>query len=406
MILPRVRLVLAALSIAVLAGCATEEKAPPPPPPPPAPAMPLAAHPMTGEEPGFIRLSNMPKSTTPVRVGVLLPFSNGSAATRALAQAMLKSAELALFDAGNPDMLLITADEGSTPDQAAAGARALLAKGAEIIVGPLFSQSVTAVAPIAFDRGVPVIAFSSDRTVAQPGVYLLSFQPENEVKRIVSYAASQGHSSFAALIPNSAYGDHIAAAFSSDVSALGAQITEIGRYDPSTGNVTEPAGAVAKSHPDVVLIAQGGSLLKQIAPILAYDGLDSGHVQLLGTGLWDDPSIESVPPLTGGWFPAPAPAADDAFDAKYQADFGTTPPPLASLAYDAVSLAALLAPGKPYQRFTPAAITDPNGFAGVDGIFRFNPDGTAERGLAVMAVEPDGFKVVAPAPLTFQHQGS
>ncbi len=368
--------------------------------------MPLAAHPMTGEEPGFIRLSNMPKNVTPVRVGVLLPFSNGSAATRVLAQAMLKSAELALFDAGNPEILLITADEGSTPDQAAAGARTLLAKGAEIIVGPLFSGSVAAVAPIAQDRGVPVIAFSSDRTVAQAGVYLLSFQPENEVKRIVSYAASQGHSSFAALIPGNAYGDHIAAAFRDDVSALGGQITDVGRYDPATGNVTDPAGAIAKSHPDVVLIAQGGGLLKQIAPILAYDGIDSGHVQLLGTGLWDDPSIQTVPQLTGGWFPAPAPAADDAFDAKYKSDFGASPPPLASLAYDAVSLAALLAPGQPYHRFTPAAITDPNGFAGVDGIFRFNPDGTAERGLAVMAVEPDGFTVVSPAPVTFQQQGS
>ena len=348
----------------------------------------------------------MPKSVTPVRVGVLLPFSNGSAATRALAQAMLKSAQLALFDAGNPNILLITADEGSTPDQAAAGARSLLSKGAEIIVGPLFSPSVAAVAPIARDRGVPVIAFSSDRSVAQQDVYLLSFQPENEVKRVVTYAASQGHSSFAALIPNNAYGDHIAAAFRDDVTGLGAQVTNIGRFDPATGNVTEPASAVAKSKPDVVLVAQGGSLLKQMAPILAYDGIDSAHVQLLGTGLWDDSTIEASPELTGGWFPAPAPSADDAFDAKYKADFGSAPPPLASLAYDAVSLAALLAPGTPYHRFTPEAITDPNGFAGVDGIFRFNSDGTAERGLAVMAVEPDGFKVVSPAPVTFQHQGS
>ncbi|HUJ03376.1 MAG TPA: ABC transporter substrate-binding protein, partial [Rhizomicrobium sp.] len=126
--------------------------------------MPPAAHPMTAEEPGFLRLSNMPQNKVPVRVGLLLPFSNGSAATRALAQAMLKSAELALFDSGNPNILLITADEGSTPEQAAAGAKALLAKGSEIIVGPLFSPSVNAVAPIARDRGVPVLAFSSDRT--------------------------------------------------------------------------------------------------------------------------------------------------------------------------------------------------------------------------------------------------
>jgi len=361
---------------------------------------------MTGEEPGFIRLSNMSQNVVPVRVGVLLPFSNGSAATRALAQSMLKSAELALFDANNPNILLITADEGSTPDQAVAGAKSLLAKGAEIIIGPLFAQSVTAIAPIAQDRGVPVIAFSSDRTVVQPGVYLLSFQPENEVKRIVTYAASQGHSSFAALVPNNAYGDHIAAAFQKDVTNLGAQVAGIARYDVATGNVTDPAKAIADSKPDAVLIAQGGSLLKQMAPTLTFDGIDSGKVQLLGTGLWDDPTIESETALSGGWFPAPAPAADDVFNEKYKTDFGVEPPPLAALAYDAMSLAALLAPGVPYHRFTPAAISDPNGFAGVDGIFRFNPDGTAERGLAVMGVKPDGFVVVSPAPVTFQHQGS
>lgn len=396
----------AAVSIAALIGCAPPE-APPPPPPPAAvaPSAPLAAHPMTGEEQGFIRLPNMSKNHTPVRVGVLLPFTNGSAATRALAQSMLKAAELALFDANNPDILLITADEGSTPETAAAGARALLAKGAEIIVGPLFSPSVNAVAPIARDRGVPVIGFSSDRRVAGGGVYLLSFQPENEVKRIVAYAASQGHSNFAALIPNNAYGDHIVAAFKQDVPASGGQIVDIERYDTATGNVTDTARAIAAAHPDTVLIAQGGMLLKQMAPTLTYDGIDSSKVQLLGTGVWDDPSIESVPALSNGWFPAPAPDAGDTFTGKYKANFGSSPPTLAALAYDAISLAALLAPGTPYHRYTAETLTDPNGFAGVNGIFRFNPDGTSERGLSVMAVEPDGFKVVSPAPTTFQAQG-
>lgn len=361
---------------------------------------------MTQEEPGFIRLPNMSRNAVPVRVGVLLPFSNGSAATRALAASMLKAAELAVFDAHNPNILLITADEGSTPETAASGARALLAQGAEIIVGPLFSASVLAVAPIARDRGVPLVAFSSDRKVAGNGVYLLSFQPENEVKRIVSYAASQGHTRFAALVPRNAYGDHILQAFRDDVSAAGAQVADVERYDPSTGNVTEPARAIAQANPDTVLVAQGGSLLKQMAPTLTYDGIDSSKIKLLGTGVWDDASIQREPVLEGGWFPAPMPDNDNAFNAKYRAAYGANAPQLATLSYDAISLAALLASGEPYHRFTPAALADPNGFAGVNGIFRFNPDGTSERGLAVLSVEPGGFEVVSPAPTTFQPQGS
>ena len=163
----------AVLAIAVLAACTTEAPLKPPPPPPVAPIasapVTVPTHPLTSDQPNFLKLGNMQNGQTPVRVGVLLPFSNGSAGTRALSASMMKSAELALFDAGNSNIVLISADEGSTPESAAAGARSLLAQGAEIIIGPLFSQSVTAVAPIARDRAVPVISFSTDRSVAGDG---------------------------------------------------------------------------------------------------------------------------------------------------------------------------------------------------------------------------------------------
>jgi len=108
--------------------------------------------------------------------------------------------------------------------------------------------------------------------------------------------------------------------------------------------------------------------------------------------------------LLGGWFAAPEPDADNIFVTHYHDAFGANPPQLASLAYDAVALIALLSNGTPYHRFTAAALSDPNGFAGVSGMFRFNPDGTSDRGLAVLEVAPDGFHVVSPAPKTFQSQ--
>jgi hypothetical protein len=71
------------------------------------------------------------------------------------------------------------------------------------------------------------------------------------------------------------------------------------------------------------------------------------------------------------------------------------------LSYDAVSLVSVLSNGIPYRRFTDAALTDPNGFAGVDGIFRFRIDGGADRGLAVLQVGQNGFSIVDPAPASF-----
>jgi branched-chain amino acid transport system substrate-binding protein len=396
-----------AVSIALLAGCQPPPAPAPVPvvPPPPVPVK-AAPHQLSQDEPQFLRLPNMDKARTPLRVGVILPFSNASSATRVLAASMMKAAELALFDSGNRDVVLITADDSAKPEEAAAAANRLLNQGAEVLVGPLFSGSVKAVAPLARDRGVPVIAFSTDREVAGDGVYLLSFQPEDEVHRVVSYAAAEGHKNFAALIPSTSYGHVSEEAFRKAVEASGGTVTLISHFSPSQGGVMDITATVAKSNADAVFIAQGGTMLRNLAPNLANSGVDTAKTKLLGTGLWDDPAIAKEPSLKDGWFAAPAPDADAAFAAKYRAAFGATPPHLATLAYDAISLVALLGAGQPYHRFNETTLTDANGFAGVDGIFRFNKDGSIERGLSVLAVQPNGFGVVSPAPTTFQAKGS
>ena len=392
-----------AVAVVALAACTTTT---PPPPAPPVPVQPPAPHQLSADQPTFFKLPDLAPDKTPVRVGVILPFSSSSASVRALANAMMKAAELALFDSGNRDILLMAADDTGSPADAAAAAQKLLDQGAEIIIGPLFSTSVSAVAPLARDRGVPVLAFSTDRTVAGNGIYLMSFQPQSEVARVVAYAASQGRKNFAALIPQTPYGDVVEQSFRQAVTAAGASIGDVERFNPSAGAIMDPAAAVAKSGCDAIFIAQGGSLLRNIAPALAYDGVDNTKVKYLGTGLWSDPATAKEPLLSGAWFAAPQPSTNDSFNAKYRQTFGAEPPQLASLAYDAISLVALLAPGAPYHRFTLAALIDPNGFTGANGIFRFRQDGSIERGLAVLAVDPTGFAVASPAPTTFQSSGS
>ncbi|HVZ91892.1 MAG TPA: penicillin-binding protein activator [Rhizomicrobium sp.] len=396
--------IVAAISIGALAACQAPAplKPPPPPPPPPEPAAP---HQLSADQPDFLRLPNLESGKTPLRVGIILPFTNAPAGTRALAGAMLKAAELALYDSGDRDMVLMTADDSAKPEDAAAAADKLLAQGAEVIVGPLFAGSVSAVAPVARDRGVPVIAFSTDRSVAGHGVYLLSFQLQNEIQRVISYAAQQGHKTFAAMIPSTSYGQASEQAFREAVAQAGGAVGDVEHFSPG-GSVMDQTTALAKTNPDAVFIAQGGAMLRSIAPTLAYNFADPAKVKLLGTGLWDDAAITREPSLTGGWFAAPAPDADRNFMEKYREAFGSQPPPLAALAYDAISLVALLGAGQPYHRFTEAALTDPNGFEGVDGIFRFKADGAIERGLAVLAVRAGGFDVVSPAPTTFETKGT
>jgi len=404
---PRFCVIAGLVAIALaLAGCgSTGIGSKPPAPPYPGDAKGVTDLQRQTDRSGFLALPSMGTPGTPIRAALLLPLSHPSPDTRAVAEAIAKAAELALFDTGDAQIMLMPRDDGANPAAAAAAAERAIVEGAEIILGPLFSQSVAAVAPIARARGVPVIGFSSDRAVGGEGVYLLSFQPEDEVRRIVAYAAGRGRSNFAALVPRTAYGDKVAAAFRQSVSERGGIVATVAVFTPAPESIGAPAAEAAAAHPDAILIAEGGVLLRGLAPTLALHGASNRRVKFLGTGLWDDPSILREPMLAGGWFAAPAPEARRSFARKYEAMYGVQPPRIASLGYDAVSLVATLARGEPFRRYTDQALTDPNGFSGVDGVFRFHEDGSAERGLAIVEVQPTGFTLVEPAPTTFQPVG-
>ncbi len=311
---------------------------------------------------------------------------------------------MALYESGNRDIILMTADEGSSPADAAAGAERLLNQGAEILVGPLYAPSVKAIAPAARDRGVLMLAFSTDKNVAGDGVYLLGFLPEGDTTRVVDYALGHGHHKFAALIPSTAFGDVTLDALKGALPADKGELGEVKRFPATVDGIVGPAGTIAKADADALFLPQGGPVLRAAAPALS--GLDPEKTKLLGTGQWNDTANLAEPGLNGAWFAGPDPRNEIAFNAKYREAFGATPPPLAALSYDAVSLVAALAKGEPYKRFTRSALADPNGFDGADGIFRFAADGTAERGLAIIAVTPDGFRLVDPAPKSFVKPGS
>jgi ABC-type branched-subunit amino acid transport system substrate-binding protein len=395
----------AAAVLLALAACQTRPAETPAQSPASAEPETSAGHPLTENSPAFLTMPNIPSDHVPVRVGIILPFSSGTPAVRTLAQAMMKAATLALFESGNKDMILMTADEGSTPADAAAAGQKLLDQGAEIILGPLYGPSTKAIAADARDRGVAVISFSTDRSVAGDGVYLINFLPGNDTDRVVSYALAHGHHKIAALIPDNAFGTITMDALKDALTAGKGELGEVQRFPGTAETVAGSAATIAKSGADALVIPQGGTVLHAAAPALS--GLDPSKVKLLGSGQWNDTAILSETALNGAWFAAPDPKDEVAFNAKYREAYGSNPPQLAGLAYDAVWVAAKLAEaGAPYKRFTRSALTNPNGFSGADGIFRFTPDGIAERGLAILTVTPEGFRVVDPAPTTFVKPGS
>jgi branched-chain amino acid transport system substrate-binding protein len=337
-----------------------------------------------------------------VRVALILPLSaQGNAGVAALS--MKNAADMALAEFKNPNIQLLVKDDGGTPQGAQAAAQQAIGEGAEIIIGPLFAEAVRAVGATARTRGIPVIAFSTDVGVAARGVYLLSFLPETDVRRIVDFAISRGKRSFAALLPDSAYGAVVEAAFQQEVARRGGRVVVLEKYPLDPGKMTEPARRVAQAAAriDSIFIPDGADAVPQVVQALAGAGVNMKRVQLLGTGLWDDPRIFSTAALDGGWYAAPDATGFRNFSGRYRARFGQEPVRTATLAYDAVALVAALVKTQGAQRFSEQVLTNASGFAGIDGVFRLRPDGTNERGLAVLRVSPSGGQVVGPAPKSF-----
>jgi ABC-type branched-subunit amino acid transport system substrate-binding protein len=341
-----------------------------------------------------------------VKVALLLPIS-ASGSTPAVAKALKQAAELALFDFNNPTVSLVPKDTHGTPDGARAAAQSAIQDGAQLIIGPLFAQEVTAAAPVARQAHVPMIAFSTDEKVAGDGVYLLSFLPGRDVSRIVAFALARGKRNFAVLVPQSPYGHLAEAAFAKAVTQGGGQATVRAAFPVDDANamlgpVRQIANAIKSGQQiDAIFIPAGKEELPSLAPLLTSSELTSARVQFIGTGQWDYPNIGSEKALVGGWYPAPDPKGWSAFTERYSKTYGDTPPRIASLAYDAVSLAVSLSQNPPNDRYTPAQLTRGSGFAGVDGLFRLLPDGTSQRGLAVLQVGEYGPQMLEPAPNNF-----
>ncbi|SHI13488.1 penicillin-binding protein activator [Bradyrhizobium erythrophlei] len=334
-----------------------------------------------------------------VKVGLLLPLSaSGNAGVAA--QSMKNAAEMALAEFQNPNIQLLIKDDAGSPQGAQQGTQQALDEGAEIILGPLFALSVPATAQLTRARGVSVIAFSTDSSVAGRGVYLLSFLPESDVNRIIEYATSTGKRSYAALLPENAYGNVVEATFKQVVGRKGGRIVAFEKYGADRAG---PARTVAQAlgSADALFLADDGDSLVTVADALTAAGANLKNIQLLGTGLWDNPRVFASPALQGGLYAAPDPSGFRSFSGRYRAKYGADPVRTATLAYDAVALVAALARTQGPQRFSPEVLTNPSGFAGIDGLFRFRADGSNERGLAVMRVASSGGAPVAGSPKSF-----
>ncbi len=376
---------LLAATVLLAGGCAapTKTSTPAPPPTTPAKASPLTA---AGK----------------ARIALLLPLSGGAAP---IGKAMQQAAEMALFDTGARELSLSVYDSGDGTATAVEAYNKARTAGTALVLGPLFGTSATALAPLVAQGGANVVAFSNDEAAAQPGVWVMGIAAPPQVRRVVDHAIDKGIKRFAVFAPQSAYGEQMARTLESHVAVRGGTVVSVELYDPNSRNLIVPAqrlASVVKGDDKVaVLVPVAPPRLSPALSALGAAGIDNTTVQFIGTGVWDIAGIGGDVMLRGAWYAAPDPARRADFERRFTSTYGRPPHRLATLAYDAIGLAGHLMRIRPGGDFSAEAITNPNGWSGVDGIFRFLPDGRSERALAVIEVQADRNVVVSPAPTSF-----
>lgn len=370
------------------------------------------------------------------RVALLLPMTGPRAE---IGQALARGAQVALETDGAPPV--DQKDTGGTPEGAAEAARQAIAAGAGIILGPLTSGETAAVAPIAQAAGVPVLAFTNDAAQAKPGVWTLGIGPAQQVYRLASALQAQGKTRLGGLLPENEVGRAMADALIQSAAALGMPAPTIKQYPPGAGigalngSVRELSNYAGRRGPiesarraasasgtaegrrraaeigrqgvppapfDALLVAENGEALELMSSLFAYYDIDRPAVRILGPATWAS-GEGGIGYMRGAWYAAPDPASRAAFEQGYATRFGTSPPAIAALAFDAGSIARVSATAGGYAA---AALVRPGGYVGADGLMVLMADGQVRRGLAIYEIQRGGAQMIEPAPQTLAAPGT
>ena len=342
----------------------------------------------------------------PVPVALLIPKSGGSGGSFVSAS-LENAARLAIAELNGARIDLRVYDTAGNEAQATAVATKAINDGAKIILGPLYGGNANAAGHVAAASGVNVLAFTNNASLAGGNVFVLGHTFENTAQRLVSYAARQGKRRIVTVSAQNAAGELGRSAIASAASASGASVVGNVTYSYSQQGVNAAVGEVASTvsatQADAVFLTSNtDAALPFFAQLLPERGVDPAVTQYIGLTRWDvPPQTLDLPGLQGGWFALPDPTLAAQFNSRYSAAYGSQPHPLAGLAYDGIAaIGALVKQGKA-NALTAAALTQGAGFQGVNGVFRFRPNGVVERGLAVATIRDRQVVVVDPAPRGF-----
>lgn len=351
-------------------------------------------------------------SDGPVPVALLVPRGSGNSGDAVLAQSLENAARLAIQDLQGVAIDLRVYDTAAAPAQASSAAIQAADDGARIILGPVYAETANAAAVAVAPRGINVLSFSNNTTIAGGNLFVLGQTFQNTANRLVGYAASQGKYNVLVVHSNDTSGQLGRRAISDAVAQNGMTLAGSVSYELSQEGVIDAVGRIVERVKEtgadtLFLTANTAGALPLLSQLLPEAGLEPGpDLQFVGLTRWDIPAQTlELPGVQGGWFALPSPDLSARFRSRYEETYSGAPHPIGGLAYDGIAAIGALARSGQRDALSTSSLTQRAGFQGVDGILRLRADGTNERGLAVARITDKKVDVIDPAPRSFNRAG-
>ena len=358
-----------------------------------------------------------------IQIALLLPFSGKN---KELGWSIFNASSLSLFENDLENKIeLVLFDSKDSPQDSQKAFKEIVDKNIKVVIGPIFTSTITAIEKMARDNEITVISLSNNhellnKTNNRGGVFVAGILLESQIDKIVNYAMDRGKLNFAIIAPNNQFGKYTTDYLKKFVRARDGNFITSEFYEANNNDIDRAAEKIVSSfgvptksknrdtaylsdydriYPQIILIPEAGKPLSKVVKSINKFNKDERDFQIIGTSQWDDASTLNDINLLGSWFSAPEGDKFRIFEKNYYRYFGKFPPRISSIAYDSVWAISKIAQNKTNLKLTFSDFIDynknvKNGFDGIDGVFRFLPNGAVQRNLAILQVGNGKFETI------------
>lgn len=368
-------------------------------------------------------LDFLENSKRKTKVALFLPLSGKY---KELGESLANSALISLFDNDKrKNIELVFIDSKSDAQLSQQAFDEVIKNDIKITIGPIFSETTKQIQEQADKNKITVISFSNNRQLMQnikqdSGTFLSGLLPENEVENIVSFAIKQGKTRFSIIAPRNDYGNTITALYKKIIRDKDGTFITSEFYTTNEKSLNRAVENVVnafvidpelkvnnetvikesqRQYSEVIMIPESGRVLSKIVDKIKAINTDERKFKILGSSNWDNITTLNNRNLVGAWFSAPLNDNFKDFEEVYYKNFHKLPPRLSSISYDLVLAISQIAKDKE-NKDDKSPITATNltsyqeGFVGIDGSFRFLPNGLVQRNLAILEVGDAKFRTI------------